>query len=113
MGKRYSFFRLIFCAFLFLHLTGVSAAEPAYPNRPIKIIVPFPPGGPTDNYARLIASKMQEDFKQPVVVDNRAGGTGTPGTLAVMNAPADGYTLLFTSNSAHLIGPLLKSPIPF
>jgi tripartite-type tricarboxylate transporter receptor subunit TctC len=94
-------------------LTGVSAAEQTYPNRPIKIIVPFPPGGPTDNYARLIASKMQEDFKQPVVVDNRAGGTGTPGTLAVMNASADGYTLLFTSNSAHLIGPLLKSPIPF
>jgi tripartite-type tricarboxylate transporter receptor subunit TctC len=113
MRKRYGFFRLIFCTFLFLHLTGVSAAEQTYPNRPIKIIVPFPPGGPTDNYARLIASKMQEDFKQPVVVDNRAGGTGTPGTLAVMNASADGYTLLFTSNSAHLIGPLLKSPIPF
>jgi len=112
MRKRYGFFRLVFCAFLFLHLIGVSAAEQTYPNRPIKIIVPFPPGGPTDNYARLIASKMQEDFKQPVVVDNRAGGTGTPGTLAVMNAPADGYTLLFTSNSAHLIGPLLKSPIP-
>ena len=113
MRKRYGFFRLVFCAFLFLHLIGVSAAEQTYPNRPIKIIVPFPPGGPTDNYARLIASKMQEDFKQPVVVDNRAGGTGTPGTLAVMNAPTDGYTLLFTSNSAHLIGPLLKSPIPF
>jgi len=113
MRKHYSFFKLMFCALLFLNLSGLNAAEPAYPNRPIKIIVPFPPGGPTDNYARLIASKMQEDFKQPVVVDNRAGGTGTPGTLAVMNAPTDGYTLLFTSNSAHLIGPLLKSPIPF
>jgi tripartite-type tricarboxylate transporter receptor subunit TctC len=56
---------------------------------------------------------MQEDFKQPVVVENRAGGTGTPGTLAVMNAPADGYTLIFTSNSAHLIGPLLKNPVPY
>ena len=84
----------------------VQAADHTYPNRPIKVIVPFPPGGPTDNYARLIASKMQEDFKQPVIVENRAGGTGAPGTLAVMNAPADGYTLLFTSNSAHLIGPL-------
>jgi len=91
----------------------VQAADNTYPNRPIKVIVPFPPGGPTDNYARLIASKMQEDFKQPVIVENRAGGTGAPGTLAVMNAPADGYTLLFTSNSAHLIGPLLKSPVPY
>ncbi len=97
-------------AFSTLH---VQAADNTYPNRPIKVIVPFPPGGPTDNYARLIASKMQEDFKQPVIVENRAGGTGAPGTLAVMNAPADGYTLLFTSNSAHLIGPLLKSPVPY
>jgi tripartite-type tricarboxylate transporter receptor subunit TctC len=48
-----------------------------------------------------------------VVVENRAGGTGAPGTLAVMNAPADGYTLIFTSNSAHLIGPLLKNPVPY
>jgi hypothetical protein len=92
---------------------SVSAQDIAYPNRPIRIIVPFPPGGPTDNYARLIASKMQEEFKQPVIVENRAGGTGAPGTLAVMNAPADGYTLLFTSNSAHLIGPLLRNPIPY
>ena len=97
-------------AFTTSHL---QAADNTYPNRPIKVIVPFPPGGPTDNYARLIASKMQEDFKQPVIVENRAGGTGAPGTLAVMNAPADGYTLLFTSNSAHLIGPLLKSPVPY
>ena len=113
MGSLFSFSKLILCFGIFFQLTYLHAADLTYPNRPIKIIVPFPPGGPTDNYARLIASKMQEDFKQPVVVDNRAGGTGTPGTLAVMNAPADGYTLLFTSNSAHLIGPLLKNPIPY
>ena len=103
---------LLSLSFCFFTLP-VSGADNTYPNRPIKVIVPFPPGGPTDNYARLIASKMQEDFKQPVIVENRAGGTGAPGTLAVMNAPADGYTLLFTSNSAHLIGPLLKSPVPY
>jgi tripartite-type tricarboxylate transporter receptor subunit TctC len=113
MAKNISLLRLIWCACLFLQFFTLQAAEPNYPNRPIKVIVPFPPGGPTDNYARLIASKMQEDFKQPVVVENRAGGTGAPGTLSVMNAPADGYTLLFTSNSAHLIGPLLKNPLPF
>lgn len=112
----YQWLRLI-CGLLslmfYFNTLHVQAADNTYPNRPIKVIVPFPPGGPTDNYARLIASKMQEDFKQPVIVENRAGGTGAPGTLAVMNAPADGYTLLFTSNSAHLIGPLLKSPVPY
>jgi tripartite-type tricarboxylate transporter receptor subunit TctC len=101
------------CIFSLLISAFVHCAESTYPNRPIKVIVPFPPGGPTDNYARLIASKMAEDFKQPVIVENRAGGTGTPGTLAVMNAPADGYTLIFTSNSAHLISPLLKFPMPY
>lgn len=101
-------------AWIFLALPcAYVSADPLYPNRPIRIVVPFPPGGPTDNYARLIASKMTEDFKQPVVVENRAGGTGTPGTTAVMNAPADGYTLIFTSNSAHLISPLLRNPMPF
>ena len=101
------------CIFSLLISAFVHCADSTYPNRPIKVIVPFPPGGPTDNYARLIASKMAEDFKQPVIVENRAGGTGTPGTLAVMNAPADGYTLIFTSHSAHLISPLLKFPMPY
>ena len=94
-------------------LMATSYAQTNYPNRPIKIVVPFPPGGPTDNYARLLAIKMSESFKQPVVVENKAGGTGLPGSLFVMNAPADGYTLLFTSNSAHVISPLLRQPIPF
>ncbi|MEI7428502.1 MAG: tripartite tricarboxylate transporter substrate binding protein [Betaproteobacteria bacterium] len=113
MKKTISFIASLCSVFLLFNISVSSAADNSYPNRPIRVIVPFPPGGPTDNYARLIASKMQEDFKQPVVVENRAGGTGTPGTLAVMNAPADGYTLIFTSNSAHLIGPLLKNPVPY
>lgn len=113
MKKTISLIAGLVSIFLLFNSSISSAADNSYPNRPIRVIVPFPPGGPTDNYARLIASKMQEDFKQPVVVENRAGGTGTPGTLAVMNAPADGYTLIFTSNSAHLIGPLLKNPVPY
>ena len=113
MKKTISLIAGLVSIFLLFNSSISNAADNSYPNRPIRVIVPFPPGGPTDNYARLIASKMQEDFKQPVVVENRAGGTGTPGTLAVMNAPADGYTLIFTSNSAHLIGPLLKNPVPY
>lgn len=84
-----------------------------YPSKPIRIVVPFPPGGPTDLYARVIGQKLQETWGQPVVVENRAGGTGLIGTRAVLQAPADGYTLLFTSNSAHLVGPLAHDPRPF
>jgi len=98
---------------LLLVLIPKGFAQTNYPTRPIKMIVPFPPGGPTDNYARLIAAKMSESFKQTVLVENKAGGTGLPGSLAVMNAPADGYTLLFTSNSAHVISPLLRQPISY
>ena len=100
-----------------LAMAGGSAAaqapEAGYPGRPIRIIVPFPPGGPTDLYARVIAQKMQESWGQPVLVDNRVGGTGQVGSSMVMQAAPDGYTLLFTSNSAHVISPLLRSPQPF
>ena len=89
------------------------APDAAYPSRQIRVIVPFPPGGPTDLYARVIAQKLQDAWGQPVVVENRVGGTGQVGTAAVLQAPADGYTLLFTSNSAHVISPLLRSPRPF
>jgi tripartite-type tricarboxylate transporter receptor subunit TctC len=75
--------------------------------------VPFPPGGPTDLYARVIGQKLQEAWGQPVIVDNRPGGTGLLGSDIVRQAPADGYTLLFTSNSAHVMGPLLREPRSF
>ena len=98
-------------------LAGAQAAaqapEATYPSRPIRVIVPFPPGGPTDLYARVIAQKMQESWGQPVLVENRVGGTGQVGSSLVLQAPPDGHTLLFTSNSAHVISPLLRSPRPF
>ena len=92
---------------------STTGAEPGYPSRAIRIIVPFPPGGPTDLYARVIAQKLQDRWTQPVVVDNRAGGTGQVGTGLVQQSAPDGYTLLFTSNSAHVISPLLRDPRPF
>ena len=88
-------------------------ANPAYPSRPIRVIVPFPPGGPTDLYARVIAQKLQESWNQPVMVENRVGGTGQVGSSFVQQAAPDGYTLLFTSNSAHVMSPLLRNPRPF
>ncbi|MEY3913874.1 MAG: tripartite tricarboxylate transporter substrate binding protein [Oxalobacteraceae bacterium] len=85
----------------------------SYPSRAITMIVPFPPGGPTDAYARMVAAKMQERWGQPVVVENKPGGTGVLGNNLVIKSPPNGYTLLFTSNSAHLISVLLKNPKPY
>src|ERR1700675_2254581 len=88
---------------------GAAGAQ-SYPSKLIRIIVPFPPGGPTDTYARVIGQKLQEAWGQSVIVDDRPGGTGLVGSDLVRQAAPDGYMLLFTSNSAHIIGPLLREP---
>lgn len=90
-----------------------AAAQDAYPSRPVYLVVPFPPGGPTDTFARLLADRLQAAFGQSFIVDNRPGATGTTGTSAVARAAPDGYTLLFASNSSHVLAPLLKSPPPY
>ena len=93
-------------------LSGAAVAQ-NYPAKVIRIVVPFPPGGPTDIYARVIGQKLQESWGQSVIVDNRPGGTGLLGSDQVRQSAADGYTLLFTSNSAHVMSPLLREPRSF
>ena len=85
--------------------SGIAAIPVAYPTKPLRIIVPFAPGGGTDLMARAIAVKFTETWGQPVVVDNRAGGNGNIGTEIVAKAPADGYTLLFNTNATLVINP--------
>ena len=90
---------------------GFAAAQPAYPNKPIRVITPFPPGGTTTILARLVGQKLTERWGQVVIVDNRPGGNTIIGTEALTKAPADGYTLLLTTN-VHVIIPNLQ-PTPY
>lgn len=102
---------LAFAALSVSPARGADAA-PDYPNRPIRIIVPYQPGGLPDIAARLIGPKLVDAWKQPVVVDNRAGAGGIIGTEIVARSAADGYTLLMAS-PAHATLPAIQSKLPF
>lgn len=95
-----------------LLLAATCGAQDQYPSQQIKIIVPFSPGGGTDLTARLIGEQMRKTFNQPVVIDNRVGGSGMIGTNAVAKAAADGYTLLLASGEMA-INPHLFPQIPY
>src|SRR5271156_1955034 len=84
----------------------------SYPNHPVKVIVPWPPGQATDIAARMLAEKMQEALKQPFVIDNRAGAGGSIGTEVAAKSAADGYTLLAASSGPVSIMPSLQK-IPY
>ncbi|MBC7780605.1 MAG: tripartite tricarboxylate transporter substrate binding protein [Proteobacteria bacterium] len=83
------------------------AQTPAWPIRPIRFIVPFPPGGPLDITARLLGARMSETFGQPVLIDNRPGAGGSVGAELAARAAADGYTLLMGALSTHAVNPYL------
>lgn len=83
-----------------------------YPNRPIRLIVAYPPGGPVDIVGRTIAQAMSESLGQQIVVDNRSGASGIVGSEVAAKSPADGYTLLLAS-SAHSIHPSLYPKLPY
>ena len=87
---------------------GIARAQDGYPTRPIRLVVPWPPGGPIDLAARPIATRMAELLGQPVVVENRGGANGTIGALYVSQAAPDGYTLLIASPGPVTISPLAR-----
>jgi tripartite-type tricarboxylate transporter receptor subunit TctC len=92
-------------------MTSATAQQQPYPNKPIRIIVPFPPGASNDILGRLVGKKLTDSLGVQTIVDNRAGGSTIIGASAVAKSPPDGYTLLVTS-STHVITPLLL-PAPY
>jgi tripartite-type tricarboxylate transporter receptor subunit TctC len=91
----------------------LAASAQAWPSKPLKLIVPFPPGGPTDIVGRLVAQKLSDALGQQVVVENRAGAGGTVGSDAAAKSAADGYTLLYGSTSTLAIAPALYRNLPY
>jgi tripartite-type tricarboxylate transporter receptor subunit TctC len=89
-------------------LSPAPVAAQDFPNKPIRLIVPFPPGGPNDIIARVIGQRMSELIKQPVVIDNRGGQGGVLGTDAVAKAAPDGYTVAISSTGALAISPSME-----
>lgn len=84
-----------------------------YPTKPIRLVVPFAPGGGTDLLARTVARKLNEEWGQPVVVDNRPGGTGAVGSVLVAQSAPDGYTLILVTSSTHAIAPNFHRKPPY
>jgi len=97
---------LLTAAGLLLALTTMAAAQSNYPDRPVRLIIPFPPGGSNDIVGRAIATQMAERLGKQVIVDNRSGAGGVVGTEAASHAPPDGYTILVIS-IAHSVNPWL------
>ena len=89
------------------------ARESEFPQRPIRLVLGFPPGGATDNSARLVAQKMAEVLGQPIVVENRPGASGNIAAEAVARSSPDGYTLFYTTSTIHGINPNVFAKLPY
>ncbi|KQU74801.1 MULTISPECIES: tripartite tricarboxylate transporter substrate binding protein [unclassified Rhizobacter] len=88
-------------------------AAPAWPDKPVRIVVPFAAGGTSDILARLLADKLQVELKQTVLVENKAGAGGVIGADSVAKSPADGYTILLGTIASHAINPVLQPKMPY
>ena len=109
--KRIHFLRtaaLVLCA-----AAMPAAFAQAYPNKPIRLVVPFPAGGATDLFARTLSQKMGEKLGTTLVVDNKPGAGGAIGSDIAAKAPIDGYTLLLATTSTHAIGPAINARLPY
>ncbi len=100
------------CGIALMAIAGHTVAQ-AYPTKPIRMVVPFAPGGSTDALARTVGQKLGEVFGQQVLIDNRAGATGNIGTAIVAQANPDGYTLVMAFDATMVINPSVHAKLPF
>src|SRR5262249_7361792 len=96
------------CAALLLAFAASPVPAAEFPNQPIRFVIPFSAGGPTDTAARLIAEPLRRQLGQPIVIENRPGASGVPGTEAVVNGPNDGYTLVVGGIAPIVLVPAVK-----
>src|SRR5436190_2369991 len=104
---------LAFAAFVAATQTCSVATAQAFPGRPVRIIVPFPPGGPLDIMTRVYAQRLSEEWKQPVVIENRAGGNSAIGAQQTAKAAPDGYTLLVAMDTTLVMNPITTTDLPY
>src|SRR6266700_8107736 len=98
---------------LLLALAVIAAHAQTYPSRPVRLIVPFPPGGSTDILSRALAQKLAEGLGQPVVIDNRPGAGGSIGSEAAAKAAPDGHTLLMGQLGPLAVSPAIYKNLPY
>jgi len=101
------------CSAIILSFTSLAASAQTYPVKPIRLIVPYPPGGPTDLVGRSMAQKLGESLGQTVVVENRAGAASAVGTEVAARSAGDGYTLLLGTSAGFCINPALGTKLPY
>jgi tripartite-type tricarboxylate transporter receptor subunit TctC len=111
-GTRRSAFIALFGGMALVLATDATAVAQSFPTRPIRLIVPYPPGGGTDIVARVIGQRLQQSLGQPIVIDNRSGAGGTLGTAVAAKAAPDGYTLVLVPTS-HVINPSIYAKLPY
>jgi len=113
MGERAVMKLAAMCGAAAMTLAAAVSIAQSYPAKPVRLVVPFPPGGPADSVARILAQKLTDALGQNVVVDNRAGATGTIGAGIVAKSPPDGYTLLLGTSNELAMSPGLFEKLPY
>ena len=112
-ASRRMLFGLLLCVSSVLAFHAPALAQDTWPDRPIKLVVPFPPGGGTDIVARAMGQGLSQHLGQPIVVDNKPGASTIIGTDAVAKAAPDGYTLLLSGSTSYSVNPAMRARLPY